>query len=110
MKDCSETPDGKEPTSESTGTGYKFYCKHPATGEIVEVKPLTKYEALKLKYNNEHEENIRLLRRVASQKSENEILQRKVHDLSYKLSKSYRECDKFKGKLRQLHELSKCTD
>lgn len=36
---------------------------------------------------------------------ENEVLHRKVHDLSCKLSQAYRECDKFKGKLHQLHKL-----
>ena len=55
-----ETPDGKEPTSKSTGTGYNFYYKNPVTGE-----PLTKYEALELKYNDMREDNARLLRRVA---------------------------------------------
>lgn len=114
MKDCSENPqaptkdetfDGKESIFKNAGTGYKLYRKNPVTGEIEEVKPLTKYEALALKYNDEHEDNIRLLRRVASQKSENEVLQRKVHDLSCKLSQAYRECDKYKGKLQQLRKL-----
>lgn len=114
MKDCSENPqapikdeapDGKEPTSKGTGTGYNFYYKNPVTGEMVEVKPLTKYEALELKYNDMREDNNRLLRRVASQKTENELLQCEVHNLSCKLSQAYRECDKFKDKLRELRQL-----
>lgn len=114
MKDCSEnpqapikdeTPNEKEPTSKSTSMGYTLYYKNPATGKIVGIKPLTKYEALELKYNAAREDNTRLLKRVASQKSENEVLQLKVHDLSCKLSQAYRECDKFKGKLQQLRKL-----
>lgn len=113
MKDCSEnsqvpnkeeTPNEKEPVSESKDKKYTFYYKN-ATGKIIKLRPLTKYEALELKYNAQREDNNRLLRRVASQKSENEILQCKVHDLSCKLSQAYRERDKFKNKLRQLHQL-----
>lgn len=114
MKDCSEnsqvtnkeeTPNEKEPVSEGKDKKYTFYYKNPTTGEMIKLKPLTKYEALEFKYNAQREDNNRLLRRVASQKRENEILQCKVHDLSCKLSQAYREIDKFKDKLRQLHQL-----
>ena len=102
-KDCSEnpqvpnkeeTPNEKEPVSESKDKKYTFYYKNPVTGQIIKGRLLTKYEALELKYNAQREENKRLLRRVAAQKSENEILQSKVNDLDHKLSQACQERDK----------------
>ena len=102
-KDCSENPqaftkdgtsDEKEPAPEVTIGGFRIYYKNPVTGQIVKGRLLTKYEALELKYNAQREENKRLLRRVAAQKSENEILRGKVNDLDHKLSQACQERDK----------------
>lgn len=73
---------------------------NPDTGEKVVVKGFTDYDVLEIKYNAEREENTRLLRRVAAQKSENEVLHRKVKDLCHKLCQARRERDKLAEKLR----------
>lgn len=46
------------------------------------------------------EENTRLLQSVAQQKSENEILHRKVDDLVNKLCKAHRECAELRNELK----------
>lgn len=46
------------------------------------------------------EENTRLLQCVAQQKSENEVLHRKVGDLASKLCKAHRECAKLRNELK----------
>lgn len=74
---------------------------NPDTGEKVVVKGFTDYDVLEIKYNAEREENTRLLRRVAAQKSENEVLHRKVKDLCHKLCQARRERDKLAEKLRK---------
>ena len=115
MKDCSKnlqapikdkTSDGKEPAPEVTIGGFQIYYKNPATGQIIKGRLLTKYEALELKYNAQREENKRLLRRVAAQKSENEILQGKVNDLDHKLSQACRECDKLSQACQERDKLA----
>ena len=80
---------------------------NPDTGEKVVEKGVTKYDVLEIKYdvlemkyNAEREEKTRLLRRVAAQKSENEVLHRKVKDLCHKLCQARRERDKLAEKLR----------
>ena len=80
---------------------YKIFCENPHTGEKVLVKGFTKYDVLEAKYKAECEENTRLLRRVAAQKSENEVLHRKVKDLCHKLCQARRERDKLAQKLRE---------
>ena len=80
---------------------YKIFCENPHTGEKVLVKGFTKYDVLEAKYKAECEENARLLRRVAAQKSENEVLHRKVKDLCHKLCQARRERDKLAQKLRE---------
>lgn len=50
------------------------------------------------------EENTRLLQNVAQQKSENEVLHRKVDDLASKLCKSHRECAKLRNELKAAKE------
>lgn len=114
-KDCSEnpqalakeeTPDEKEPALEVTLGGFQIYYKNPATGQIVKGRLLTKYEALELKYNAQREENKRLLRRVAAQKSENEILQSKVNDLDHKLSQTCQELDKLSQACKERDKLT----
>ena len=74
---------------------------NPDTGEKVLVKGITKYDVLEIKYNVEREENTRLLHRVAAQKSENEVLHRKVNDLGHKLCRARRERDQLAEKLRK---------
>ena len=80
---------------------------NPDTGEKVVVKGVTKYDVLEMQYNAEREENTRLLRRVAAQKSENEVLRRKVNNLGHKYCQARRERDKLVEKLnkaeRQAH-------
>ena len=80
---------------------YKIFCENPHTGEKVLVKEFTKYDVLEAKYKAECEENTRLMRRVAAQKSENEVLHRKVKDLCHKLCQARRERDKLAQKLRE---------
>lgn len=74
---------------------------NPDTGEKVVVKGVTKYDVLEIQYKHEREENTRLLRRVAAQKSENEVLHRKVNDLGHKYCQARRERDKLAEKLRK---------
>ena len=74
---------------------------NPDTGEKVVEKGVTKYDVLEIKYKHEREENTRLLRRVAAQKSENEVLHRKVNDLGHKYCQARRERDKLAEKLRK---------
>lgn len=74
---------------------------NPDTGEKVVVKGVTKYDVLEIKYKHEREENTRLLRRVAAQKSENEVLHRKVNDLGHEFNKACRERDHLAEKLRK---------
>ena len=74
---------------------------NPDTGEKVLVKGITKYDVLRIKYDAECEENTRLLHRVAAQKSENEVLRRKVKDLCHKLCQARRERDQLVEKLRE---------
>lgn len=114
-KDCSENPqaftkdgtsDEKEPAPEVTIGGFQIYYKNPATGQIVKGRLLTKYEALELKYNAQREENKRLLRRVAAQKSENEILQSKVNNLDHKLSQACQERDKLSQACQERDKLA----
>ena len=73
---------------------------NPDTGEKVVEKGVTKYDVLKIKYDAECEENTLLLHRVAQQKSENEVLHRKVKDLCHKLCQARRERDQLAEKLR----------
>ena len=80
---------------------YKIFCENPHTGEKVLVKGFTKYDVLEAKYKAECEENTRLLRRVAAQKSENEVLHRKVNDLGHKYRHACRERDKLAHQLRK---------
>lgn len=114
-KDCSNNPqvstkdgtsDEKEPAPEVTIGGFQIYYKSPATGQIIKGRLLTKYEALELKYNAQREENKRLLRRVAAQKSENEILQGKVNDLDHKLSQACQERDKLSQACQERDKLA----
>lgn len=71
------------------------------TGEKVLVKGITEYDVLEAKYKAECEENTRLLQQVAQQKSENEVLHRKVNDLGHKFCQARRERDKLAQKLRE---------
>lgn len=96
-----ETSDGKELDPKGEVKGYDVYYKNPTTGEKVVVKRFTKYDLLEIRYNVEREENTRLLHRVAAQKSENEVLHRKVNDLGHKLCKARRERDQLAEKLRK---------
>ena len=96
-----ETPDGKEQDPKGEVKGYNLYYENPTTGEKVLVKRFTKYELLEIRYNVEREENTRLLRRVAAQKSENEVLHRKVNDLGHKYCQARRERDKLVEKLNK---------
>ena len=95
-----ETSDGKEADPKGEVKAYKILCEDKATGEKVLVKSFTKCDVLEARYKVEREENTRLLRRVAAQKSENEVLHRKVNDLGHKLSQARRERDKLAEKLR----------
>lgn len=74
---------------------------NPDTGEKVVEKRFTKYDLLEIKYNVEREENTRLLHRVAAQKSENEVLHRKVNDLGHKYCQARRERDRLVDKLNK---------
>lgn len=94
-----ETSDGKELDPKGEVKGY--VVKNPTTGEKVVVKGVTKYDVLEIKYKHEREENTRHLRRVAAQKSENEVLHRKVNDLGHKLCRARRERDQLAEKLRK---------
>ena len=96
-----EASDGKAVDPKGEVKGYRIFCENPATGEKVLVKEFTKHDVLEAKYKAECEENTRLLRRVASQKSENEVLHRKVNDLVHKLRQARRERDKLAEKLRK---------
>lgn len=96
-----ETSDGKELDPKGEAKAYNVYYENPTTGEKVVVKRFTKYDLLEMKYNAEREENTRLLRRVAAQKSENEVLHRKVNDLGHKFCRARRERDKLAEKLRK---------
>lgn len=95
-----ESSDGKELDPKGKVEGYKIYYEDPDTGKKVVVKTVTKYDVLEAKYKAECEENTRLLRRVAQQKSENEVLHRKVKDLCHKLCQARRERDKLAEKLK----------
>ena len=96
-----ETSDGKEVDPKGEVKYFKIFCENPHTGEKVSVKGFTKYDVLEAKYKAECEENARLLQRVARQKSENEVLHRKVKDLCHKLCQARRERDKLAQKLRE---------
>ena len=96
----------KEPVPKSRVEDFRIYYKNPVTGQIVKGRLLTKYEALELKYNAQREENKRLLRRVAAQKSENEILQGKVNDLDHKLSQACQERDKLSQACKERDKLT----
>lgn len=95
-----ESSDGKELDPKGKVEGYKIYYEDPDTGKKVVVKTVTKHELLEIRYNAAREENTRLLRRVASQKSENEVLHRKVNDLGHKYRQARRELDKLAKRLR----------
>ena len=95
-----ETSDGKEVDPKGEVKAYNIYYEDKATGQKVLVKGFTKHELLEIRYNAEREENTRLLRRVAAQKSENEVLHRKVNDLGHKYRQARRERDKLAEKLR----------
>ena len=95
-----EASDGKAVDPKGEVKGYKIFCENPATGEKILVKEFTKSDVLEAKYKAECEENTRLLRRVAKQKSENEVLHRKVNDLVHKLRQARRERDKLAKELR----------
>lgn len=95
-----ETSDGKELDPKDKAKGYKIFCENPLTGEKVLVKGFTDYDVLEIRYNAEREENTRLLRRVAAQKSEKEVLHRKVNDLGHKYRQARRERDKLAKELR----------
>ena len=95
-----ESSDGKELGPKDKAKGYKIFCENPLTGEKVLVKGFTDYDVLEIRYNAEREENTRLLQRVAQQKSENEVLHRKVNDLGHKYRQACRERDKLAEKLR----------
>ena len=96
-----ETPDGKELDPKGEVKYYKIFCENPHTGEKVLVNGITKYDVLEAKYKAECEENTRLLQQVAQQKSENEVLHRKVNDLGHKFCQARRERDKLAQKLRE---------
>lgn len=95
-----EASDGTELDPKGEVKGYKIYCENPATGEKVLVKEFTKYDVLEAKYKAECEDNNRLQQRVDQQKSENEVLHRKVNDLGHKFRQARRERDKLAEKLR----------
>lgn len=95
-----EAPDGKEVDPKGEVKGYKIYYDNPDTGEKVVVMDVTKYELLEIRYEAECEANTRLLRRVAAQKRENEVLHRKVKDLVHKIRQVCRERDKLAEELR----------
>lgn len=96
-----EASDGKELDPNGEAKGYKIFYEDPHTGKKVVVKSFTDYDVLEIKYNAEREENTRLLRRVAAQKSEIKVLHRKVNDLEHKLRQARRERDKL---AEELHE------
>lgn len=95
-----EASDGKEVDPKGEVKGYKIFCENPATGEKVLVKDFTKCDVLEARYKADCEEIARLLRRVDQQKSENEVLHRKVNDLGHKYRQACRERDKLAKKLR----------
>ena len=95
-----ESSDGKALDPKGEVKGYKLFCEDPATGEKILVKEFTKCDVLEAKYKAECDENTRLLRRVAKQKSENEVLHRKVKDLVHKYRQTCRERDELAEKLR----------
>ena len=95
-----EASDGKAVDPKGEVKGYKIYCENPATGEKILVKEFTKYDVLEAKYKAECEANNRLQQRVAKQKSENEVLHRKVNDLGHKYRQACRERDELAEKLR----------
>lgn len=99
-----ETSYGKELDPKGEVKGYKIFCNNPVTGEKVLVKGFTDYDVLDAKYKAECEQNTRLLRRVAKQKSENEVLHRKVNDLGHKYRQACRERDKLAEKLRKAED------
>lgn len=99
-----EASDGTELDPKDKAKGYKIFCENPLTGEKVLVKGFTDYDVLEARYKVECEENTRLLRRVAQQKSENEVLHRKVKDLCHKLRQARRERDELAEKLRIAEE------
>ena len=76
------------------------------TGEKVLVKGITEYDVLEAKYKAECEENTRLLQQVAQQKSENEVLHRKVNDLDHKLSQACQERDKLSQACKERDKLT----
>ena len=95
-----EASDGKELAPNGEVKGYKIFCEDKATGEKVVVKSFTKCDVLEARYKAKREENTRLLQRVAQQKSENEVLHRKVNDLGHKYRQARRERDKLAKALR----------
>ena len=81
--------------------GGQIRYEDKVTGEKVLVKDFTKCDVLEARYKADCEEIARLLRRVDQQKSENEVLHRKVNDLGHKFCQARRERDKLAQKLRE---------
>lgn len=81
--------------------GVPIRYEDKVTGEKVLVKDFTKCDVLEARYKADCEEIARLLRRVDQQKSENEVLHRKVNDLGHKFCQARRERDKLAQKLRE---------
>lgn len=61
-------------------------------------------ESLKNQLQEKTKELDSLKRCIAQQKDENEVLHRKVHDLSHKLCQSHRECAKLRNELKAAKE------
>ena len=57
-------------------------------------------ESLKSQLQEKIVKNVRLLQQAAQQKSENEVLHRKVNDLGHKFSQARRECKKLRNELK----------
>ena len=100
--------DGKEIDPKGEVKGYKIFCESPNTGEKLVVKEFTKCDALEARYNAACEEIAHLQQYVDQQKSENEVLHRKVNDLKRKLSQAWQERNKLRNELKAAKgELSK---
>ena len=61
-------------------------------------------ESLKSQLQEKIVKNVRLLQQAAQQKSENEVLHRKVNDLGHKFSQARLECDKLRNELKATRE------
>ena len=99
-----EASDGKEVDPKGEVKGYKIYCEDKTTGEKVVVKEVTKCDVLEAKYNALREKCTRLQQRVDQQKSENEVLHRKVNNLGHKFSQARRERNKLRNELKTTRE------